>query len=157
MDPANFKLLILGGIVLAFGVSIIKYARRSMAAQHWIEADARVVETRIDRGHRRGGSSGRHFVPRVVYEFKVGGILFRGDEIRKFGLRGTSSRSWAEQQLAHYAVGDSITIHHDPRDPNRSSIEIPTSAAGGTAAMMLAGVAGLAGTGLILAAFGAIG
>jgi hypothetical protein len=115
-------LFVIFGIFLA-GLSARNLARGS-ANRNWPQAEGRILQSfvYVDKGtHNSQG-----FVPRLEYEYSVGGVTFRSMRLR-FGQTGGWSREQAERTVAPFAVGAPVPVFYDPANPKEAVLIQGTS------------------------------
>ncbi len=65
---------------------------------------------------------GPNYKPRVEYAYAIGGVTYRGDQLR-FDDDPYAFRSSATSRLVGYAPGASIAVYYDPDDPSNSVLK----------------------------------
>jgi hypothetical protein len=91
------------------------------AAQHWLTAPGRVIETNVRRVGMSGGRY-NHYVPEIVYAYSAGGSERRGNRL-SFGTVSARSRGGGEAKLARYPVGGEVQVRYNPDNPDESVLE----------------------------------
>jgi len=105
---------LVGGLVAVYGAASI---RSDLEPTQWPSAAGTVVESRVE------GERAFHSV--VVYEYAVGGVIYRDTAgLRQPSFGGRSKRrEVALRTIAGYAPGRPVTVDYDPADPSRSTLE----------------------------------
>ena len=86
------------------------------ASRKWATVIGKVVESRalwetVDE-------NSRVFVPRVIYEYKVGDRPYRNDRI----FVVSQGNSNAEATVAQFPVGRQVPVYYDPADPTQAAL-----------------------------------
>jgi hypothetical protein len=76
------------------------------------------------------------YVPRVSYEYAVGKSHHLSDRISHLDASSTN-RGWAEEIVARYPAGASVSVRVNPAKADESVLE-PGAASGGRAALIMA-------------------
>jgi hypothetical protein len=87
-------------------------------SEKWPQTAGRIVAAEIDR-HR--GHMGITYAPLVTYRYSIASTEFTGTRMR-FG-QIASTLFWAEDQLARYRIGTSVSVYYDARRPSRAVLE----------------------------------
>ena len=95
-------------------------ARVTMAGVHEFTTISR--DTGSSSSYRRTRSR-QGFMPVVEYEYSVAGKSYTSRHV-KLDTEVGGSKSYAEGIAAKYSVGKIVTIHYDPKDPQRAYIEL---------------------------------
>lgn len=101
-----------------------RYARGKAnvaAAQHWLTAPGKVIETNV---RRHGVSGGRNawYTPEIAYSYSAQGSERRGSRLT-FGMPTARTRGGGEAMLARYPVGAEVQVRYDPDNPDESVLE----------------------------------
>jgi hypothetical protein len=104
-------------LAIAAAVKLIDLRR----AKSWVATTGRIVGSNAETRRRRFRDEAEELdeVPRVKYEFTVGGRTIDGTRI-SIGDEGGLDM---EAVLARYPVGADVTVYYDPRDPTRCVLE----------------------------------
>lgn len=104
-------------IVLAVLVKMLEVRRAST----WSMAAGRIVRS-ATQGRRQGVGDGATTVtvPRVEYEFSVGGKTWRGERI---SIGEDSGGANTEATLGRYPVGTVVSVYYDPANPANCVLE----------------------------------
>jgi hypothetical protein len=95
------------------------------ARQHWTTVEGRVVESRVETRVEPGADRpGTRYGARVVYAYRVRDRELRGERIRFGGTLWRVDPAAAERDLAPYPLGGTVTVHHDPKRPEESVLEV---------------------------------
>jgi hypothetical protein len=89
------------------------------------------------------------YVPRVVYEYAVGGSRYQGHQLRWGDRIASSDPSGPRREAERYPVGNPVPVMVDPADPTISTLH--TRVTTGTIAEWVSAVAVLAITALVVA------
>lgn len=112
---------LVGAAVTAWGV--VDY-RRAQASRNWPTANGRVqyatVETRSSRND--SGTSSTTFQARIIYGYEIGGQTLRSERV-SFGEVSTSDPADAEEIVARYQPGTTVTVYYDPQNPELAVLE----------------------------------
>jgi hypothetical protein len=68
---------------------------------------------------RRSTSVGRYrlapaYAPRIIYEYQVGGLVYRADRLQMGPAILTSAAGETERQAARYPIGGEVTVYYNP-------------------------------------------
>ncbi len=105
--------------------------RRSRQRRRWPQAEGRVMLSEVRASTvrvRRGSSAGSYrqavrYQPRVVYEYQVGGRLYRGETLSTGTVMFHSEPAPAEREAQRYAPGQAVTVFYNPTDPMESNLD----------------------------------
>lgn len=121
-----------GCFVLIFGiiggVMLFKYfqdRKKAEASQAWTSASGRITESYVRREDSTDsdGYPQTYYYPEVRYEYDLLGATFTGDKIA-FGTKtGNSGQKKAQEALAQYPVGKSVTVYYDPNNREEAVLE----------------------------------
>lgn len=105
---------------LAIGVGLIALATwlrtKSTQSRSWPTVEGVIVDSRVD------DASLETMKPILRYEYVVGGRTFVGFRVSYSGYG--VSRSAMEALLAPYALGRSVRVHYDPRNPAHAVLDV---------------------------------
>jgi len=111
--------LCVGSLALIFGAVgigvLILYRRGKQKAQEssaWPSVTGKVLEAEVS-SHTETDSEGESveaYAPRVVYEYVVNGVAYRGDRLAIGPVATSRSRRSAEQEVARYPVGGEVQV-----------------------------------------------
>lgn len=127
-------LVFLGWLCLALTYTWF-IARPWLAREKWANTEGQVQQvafTQAPFGHGKCRNSARDpretIMVRVVYRYEVGGRWFESDQFTH-DQRGTidCSRAEAHATKAKYERAESVTVHYDPRNPERSLLRLPNA------------------------------
>jgi len=104
-----------------WGWTIVRNAR---ASADWPTTEGRITAAEID--HSTDSEGDDSYTPRVTYTYNVSGRSYENYTI-KFGETSYSSERTANEILARYPVGQAVTVHFDPADPDRAVLEAGVS------------------------------
>lgn len=120
-------LLAVVGACLLVGVGwLLLQARRSAG---WPSTTGRVVEARREETASGSRDHGGKWRLALTYEFTVDGRRHEGHRVA-FGDRifpGRAHQKEVDDLVARYARGQQVTVHYDPRDPSRCSLQTGTA------------------------------
>jgi hypothetical protein len=118
--------LMLFGLVWAagFGFAYFQAAGKARAAESWPATIGRVIsaEVRVEQGMERHGERSVWYNPVVRYTYQAAGRSFEGARLR-FGETRNAKRNKAEEAIAPYRPGASVTVRYDPDKPHDAVIE----------------------------------
>jgi hypothetical protein len=103
-------------------VAVIAKLLELRRASTWSTAVGRVMrsDTQARRHYSAGEATTVTTVPRVEYEFSVGGRTWRGDRI---GIGEDTGGANTEATLRRYPVGATVSVYYDPADPANCVLE----------------------------------
>ena len=107
----QFVPVVIGVIVLVFGVIVRQHAMRSRL---WPVAPGVVTESSL-----YGGRKGNSKKARIFYRYAVNGQTYRGDVV-SFGRLFLDDQS---EWVARYPQSAMVDVHYDPQDPGVSVLE----------------------------------
>ena len=99
----------------------------SLQCAHWPTAGGVVVGGEIQR-NPGSAENGDTYSAEVTYQYMVAGRHYEGNRLA-FGAM-SSSTEYAQRILGHYPVGQKVTVHYSPADPEQAVLE--TGVHGGT-------------------------
>lgn len=117
-------LVLFGGFGAYFLYEAYRGRQQASASQGWPTAAGQVTAAQVRQltNYSEHGSSVA-YAPAVEYAYSVLGQPFTGDRIT-FGLDEThAKRAKAEEVLARYPVGGTVTVHYDPNNPSDAVLE----------------------------------
>ena len=125
--------LICGGLFVAIfaGVGIYllirfnKDKQKAASSQSWPSASGRIVEARVAESTSTDSDGDRStcYSPQIVYEYEVLGSPLRGDKIY-VGLKSSSSNyKKAQEKVAQYPIGKTVSVYYNPDDPTDAVLE----------------------------------
>ncbi|MCV9935949.1 DUF3592 domain-containing protein [Boseaceae bacterium BT-24-1] len=116
----NIALIALPMVVMVAAM-VINAVLKVRRAKGWVQAQGRITLSTM--GVRRppaGNEIGTVVnVPDVAYTFKIGGQDYRGTRVSL----GDISGKYAEEALARYPAGKTVTVYYDPADPDDCVLE----------------------------------
>jgi len=102
----------LGGLAVAlWGWRVL---RRSRRMRRWPSVEGEIVES-------RPGPPGEELLPRIVFRYTVDGREYRCPYRLPEGAHPFSD--YSKILLERYPVGRRVTVHYDPGDPARATLE----------------------------------
>lgn len=111
-----YPFVILGGLVLFFGVRNILHAGASTS---WPTVSGVVRDSGVES---ESGENGATYHARIWYEYTADGIKHSGSRVA-FGDYGSSDPSHAQNIVNRYPVGMGVTVHYLSSNPDESVIE----------------------------------
>lgn len=134
--------LVCGGLfILAFGaagvIAILSYVRsqkKSETCQKWALTPGTVVSSSIHQSTTISQDDPPTYTPQIRYVYYVMGELYQGSRVF-IGPIPSRRRSQAEQIVARYPAGATVTVYYDPNKPADAVLE--RSAPGNTAVLIL--------------------
>ena len=119
-------LIMLFGLLWLAGFIFIHFraVSKARASETWPTAMGKLTrsEVLVEEDRDRDGSSRTWYNPVVAYSYSVAGQAIEGSRIRFANMR-RGSRKGAEEVLARYRLGDSVTVRYNPEKPNESVLE----------------------------------
>lgn len=116
----NIVLIALPMVVMVAAM-IVNAVLKVRRASSWAQAPGRVIRShmavrRPPEGNEIGTVTN---VPAVTYSFAVKGVTYQGTRVSL----GNISGKYAEEALARYPAGASVTVFYDPADPGDCVLE----------------------------------
>ena len=125
-DRTPFMLALVGFAFLAACIGIyFSEQAQQRAAANWVTADGTVRETSV-----HPDSQMRDFIPRVSYTYVVGGRTFDANRVWLTDDKEWEERAAAEAFLTRYPIGSTVTVHHDPADPQNAALILTQTSSG---------------------------
>jgi hypothetical protein len=112
---------------LCFVLRTLLARRKANASQNWptaqgdiLSTDMKTIKTRTtsSRGRRRTSYS---YKPIIQYKYRVLGQEYSGDRIIFGGT--TFNRTRAEELLAAYGRGTTVTVYYNPKKPSEAMLD----------------------------------
>lgn len=103
--------------------------RRERMPIFWQQSLGKIVASRTERhrvGNNPAGPPKYEVIPVIEYEFIYNGKAFRSTHWR-FANFSLGSSTSAESITSHYPVGSAVTVHVNPRNPQKSVLETGSS------------------------------
>lgn len=107
----------------AVGWYIYRQSKRSKAVEEesrsWSSTAGIVVKSRVEV------SGGEHtsVIPRIVYEYEVGGQTYQNDKLRPGDIHFAVHSGNAYDVVDRYPVGSAVVVYYNPSNPARSALE----------------------------------
>ena len=114
--PGLIGLTLLGASTTWFG----RLWWTAHASKRWPTTTGRVTESKVIL--RKRGTRGVSASHRLRFEFEVDGTRYAGDR-RCFGDFIEGNVAIVQELAQRLATDASVTVHYDPRDPKRSTLE----------------------------------
>lgn len=111
--------VLIGVFLIYFGTKQIRLANES---RDWPQAEARVLDSVVERIRRSGKNEGTTYRAEIYYEFEVDGVTYSGNRVA-YGGRSSSNPSFARLTVNKYPKGKRIQVSYKSDDPNESVIE----------------------------------
>jgi hypothetical protein len=122
-------------IFLAFGVAIaggssFYYAwcwSEVQEGRSWPTTIGTILSTDVEDHTNQDSSNGRSttiYYPRLSYAYRVGSRALRGERVWLSGEQFYNHREDAEAFVRNYAIGQSVPVVYDPRDPADAALLI---------------------------------
>lgn len=112
-------LVALGLALTFFGMSNLSTARES---EDWPTVKGQVTRSEVERSLSSSGDNKYTYDVIVNYAYAVNGEDFSGHRV-SFGMTNSSNPSAARFVTESYRLGATVTVYHDPTDPNQSVLE----------------------------------
>jgi hypothetical protein len=114
-------LLIALPMVVMVGAMILNAVLKVRRASSWAQAPGRVIRSHMAVRRPPEGNEIATVVniPAVTYSFSVGGVTYQGTRVSLGNISGT----YAQEALARYPAGASVTVFYDPADPSDCVLE----------------------------------
>jgi len=128
----GFNLLVMGVIILVFGISLFLPARRARKHDQiqdgWPTAKGTVTSSEVvaQPPLQKMGKEIIQYDVVVKYQFRSGGQLHFGAAVSY--PRYLYGKEEAERISARYPAGASVTVHHNPEDVRECYLEIERTA-----------------------------
>ncbi len=104
-----------------WGWTIVRNAR---ASADWPTAQGQITASEIE--HSTDSDGDDVYTPHVSYTYQANGLSYENFTI-KFGETSYGDESTALEVLSRYPVGQAVTVHYDPADPDRAVLEAGVS------------------------------
>lgn len=105
---------IVGALLLwQFGGQAVNY----LGSMGWEQASGTIIFSEVESAW---DTTGERYLARVVYTYEIDGETYQGDQLDLRAPTYVRSRDDAEQILAPYPIGASVTLYVDPSDPSRT-------------------------------------
>jgi hypothetical protein len=118
------RLAVVAFVLMCFGMAggayYLMVQQPTQTAQRADTVEGTVVATDIDTST---SDSSTTYGPVVEYEYRYAGQTYTNDNIRLVGDPGFPSPGGAEEYLQSYTAGDTVTVHVDSENPERSYLE----------------------------------
>jgi hypothetical protein len=116
--------VIVGVLFIAAGTFFIAFGFRerekAVESQQWIAGIATIIRSRVAVS---GDGEDRTYSSDVAYEFTVNGMKHLGTCVKPGDSIGLSWKGPAEEIVARYPRGATVTVYFDPADPRRCVLE----------------------------------
>jgi hypothetical protein len=128
----GFNLLVIGVIILVFGISLFLPARSARKHDQirdgWPTAKGTVTSSEVAAQPplQKMGKEILQYDVVVKYQFRSGGQLHFGSAVSY--PRYLYGKQEAEQITARYPAGAAVTVHHNPEDVRECYLEIEKTA-----------------------------
>jgi Protein of unknown function (DUF3592) len=117
----------LAGFALFVVLMAIAIGKQREAAKHWTKTSGKIVDAIVAptfATHHQAGSLGSTrtmlYVPRVTYQFEIGGVAYRGDALS--GTLGAQDKQRAQKTIARFAANAPVVVFYNPQNPSESSL-----------------------------------
>ena len=117
-------LLLLFGLLWLGGFAFIHFraVAKANASETWPTAMGKVVRSEVIVEEDKDGEGTTWYNPVVAYSYNVAGETIECSRIRFANMR-RGSRKKAEEILARYGAGDSVTVRYNPEKANEAVLE----------------------------------
>ncbi len=141
MNPIGLGVILFGLLwVLGFGFVHYRAASKARASESWPSAPGKLLraEILVEQSSSSEGGTTTWYNPMVAYSYKVTGRELAGKRLR-FGNVRSTIRKRAEETLAPYAAGRTVSVRYNPERPEDCVLESHKPAA----APLIMAVAGI--------------
>jgi hypothetical protein len=111
---------------LVSSLVVISDLAETRAAMRWPTAQGTVLssraESRRELAQTGGGTTVTVWSPLVEYSYQVGTRSYHGSRIA-FGPEVAGARELADQTVARYPTGATVSVHYDPANPAHATLE----------------------------------
>ncbi|HLM58000.1 MAG TPA: DUF3592 domain-containing protein [Pyrinomonadaceae bacterium] len=105
---------------LTFVLSAVVF-RKARAVRRWSPVAATVIESEAVWGRTtRGGRTAWTWLPRLTYQYEVGGRVYQGRRIAFYKRR---TGFGAQELVARHPVGSLVQVHYDPARPEEAVLD----------------------------------
>ena len=119
-------LLALFGLLWLAGFAFIHFraVAKANASETWPTSIGKLTrsEVVVEKDRDPDSRNSTWYNPVVAYSYNVAGETIEGSRIRFANMR-RGSRKKAEEVLARYRVGDSVTVRYNPEKPSEGVLE----------------------------------
>ena len=117
-------LLLLFGLLWLGGFAFIHFRAvgKARASETWPTAMGKVTRSEVIVEEDKDGEGSTWYNPVVAYAYNVAGETVEGSRIRFANMR-RGSRKKAEEILARYSAGETVTVRYNPEKPNEAVLE----------------------------------
>lgn len=129
MEDGMFIGLLISAIAPILVAIRIRRYRRALAKSDYPTVPGTVCKNLLDiKEHESTDSDNRRevsyeYIPRVEYNFSVGGKAYTGHRINVLGSKSSSLESEALKVLSAYPLNASVNVYHNPEDPEDAFLE----------------------------------
>jgi uncharacterized membrane protein len=119
-------------VIIALGLvwSALNGYRQTRASQNWQETTGTILYSGVQERRSSNGRGGRSvsYYPQVVYEYRVMGQQFQGNQIRFGGEVGFGFYGMVERRVTeNFPVGKQVSVFYNPDAPQQAVLERKTS------------------------------
>jgi len=125
-----------GGIYAIY--QSIKTRQQVKQIQNWPSTMGRVIDSRVVHGGYDTDKMRRNYVQHVEYEYTVGGVTYRNDQIAPGPRQAHPRRYQARNAANRYPIGATVTVFYNPANPQEAVLEQGTAA---TTVILIIGIA----------------
>ena len=121
----GFFVAIFAGVGIYLLIRFNKDKQKAASSQTWPSTSGRIVEARVTESTSTDSDGDRstYYSPQIVYEYEVMGSPIRGDKIY-VGLKSSSSNyKKAQEKVAQYPIGKTVSVFYNPDDPTDAVLE----------------------------------
>jgi len=125
MNPIGLGVILVGLLwIFGFGFFHVRAASKARASESWPSAAGRMLRAQIlvEESSNSEGSSTTWYNPAVSYSYKVAGRELQGSRLR-FGNARSTVRRKAEESLAPYSDGRTVSVRYNPDRPEECVLE----------------------------------
>lgn len=118
------------GYIIAIAISlvalilVVRNIIRGLSSRNWLTTEGQITDSGIEAQQSMDdeGNTRTTYGVSLAYTYNVSGQELQGNR-RSFSNVRTNSRRRAEQILARYPQGGTVTVYHHPDDPALAVLE----------------------------------
>lgn len=118
VSPLSFFGVLLAFFAAMLAVFSVLVFMKARAVRRWAPVAATVIESETVWG--RGHKGGRTLIPRITYQYGVGGRVYQGKRIAFYKHR---TGLGAQELVARHPVGSLVQVRYDPARPEEAVLD----------------------------------